>query len=98
MSEIRDLHSTLGWRLCEHARDQAWKRGVTVCEVLEAIQSPDLVETAFCWAPGRYTYTHRDLKVVVVPATKWVITILRNNPARWTDEEFRAARAEASAA
>ncbi|MGV8973323.1 MAG: DUF4258 domain-containing protein [Rhodoglobus sp.] len=98
MSEIGDLRSTLGWRLCDHARDSARKRGVTVREVLEAIQSPDLVEAAFSWGPGRYTYKHRDLEVVVVPATKWVITILWNNPARWTDEEFRAARLEASAA
>jgi hypothetical protein len=98
VTDSGDLRSTLGWRLCTHARDRAREREVSVREVLEVIASPDVVDAALDWGPGRYVYRRRDLAVVVVPATKWIITILWNNPARWTDEEFRAARLATSAA
>jgi len=98
VNEISDLRATYGWRLCLHARDVARARGVGAREVLEAIQQPEIVHTAFNYGPDRYVYKRRDLAVVVAPASKVVITVLWNTPTNWTNEEFCLARSRGESA
>ena len=93
MNANTDLKATYGWTLCPHARVTARARGVQIREILEVTQNPELTHTAFDRGPGRYVYKLHDLAVVVVPATKTVITVLWNNHGEWTDEEFNLARA-----
>ncbi len=58
-------------------------------EVLEAIADPAITHSAFNEGPGRYVYKRGDVAVVAVPETKTVVTVLWNNPAQWTSEDFR---------
>lgn len=86
-----DLRRTFGWRLCAHARDAAGRRAVPLAQVLTVVADPDVTYSAFDYGSGRFVYQRDDLGVVVVPATRTVVTV-RWRHEQWTDEEFAARR------
>lgn len=90
MSAPIDLRGTYGWRLCAHARRCAFERAVPVRTVLEVVADPQITRSANDYGEGRFIYTRGDISVVVVPATRVVITVLWHTCDVWTTEEFRA--------
>jgi hypothetical protein len=90
---VIDLRATLGWRLSAHARTKARARSVSVREVLEVVAAPDVTYTAFSYGPGRYVYQRGELAVVVLPASRIVVTVLWRHDGHWTDDEFASRHA-----
>lgn len=88
MSANVDLHSTLGWSLCDHARTKARLRAVSIRSVLEVIAAPEVTYSAFDYGPGRFVFQRGDLAIVVVPERLTVVTVLWRHDGQWTDEEF----------
>lgn len=94
MSAPVDLRRTYGWRLCSHARQCAAERAIEVREILEVVANPQITRSASDYGEGRFVYTRGDLSVVVAPAARVVITVLWHTYDAWTNDEFRAHRAE----
>ena len=93
MSGQIDVRTTLGWRLCPHARTAARIRAVPIREVLEVVAAPEITYSAFDYSPGRYVYQRADLAVVAIPEQQLIITILWRRQGQWTDQEFAARKA-----
>lgn len=81
------------WRLTAHLRNAAARRGVTIRQVLDVVEKPDITYTQEDYGPGRQMRQRGRLAVVVAQDTCTVITVLLRAPHRWTDEEARACSA-----
>lgn len=89
------LYRQTGWRLSYHATQKATAREVTLPELTEACLRPDLTYPAPGYGGERWLYTHHDVRIVVNPHTKTVITVLYRCHQPWTDEDMRRRRAAA---
>ncbi len=93
MSAVVDIRSTLGWRLCPHARTAARHRQVARRDILTVVADPEVTYTAYDYGPGRRVFQRGDLAVVTVPEKKVIVTILWRQQAQWTDQEFATRQA-----
>ncbi len=78
------------WRLTAHLRNTATRRGVTLRQVLDVVEKPDVTYMQEDYGPGRQIRQRGRLAVVVAQDTRTVITVLLRAPQRWTEEEARA--------
>jgi len=78
------------WRLTAHLRNTAARRGVTIRQVLDVVEKPDITYTQEDYGPGRQMRQRGRLAVVVAQDTRTVITVLLRAPHRWTGDEARA--------
>ena len=88
-----DVRTTLGWRLCPHARTAARLRAVPIREVLSVVAAPEVTYSAFDYGPGRHVFQRADLAVVTIPKQQLIITVLWRHQEQWTNQEFAARKA-----
>jgi hypothetical protein len=93
MNPASDLTQTLGWRVTEHARTAATRRGFAMQDVLLAAAVPDLTYTQEDYGMGRAVHRRDNIAVAVHAPTRTVITVLLNSIEEWDDADCRATTA-----
>lgn len=93
MNPASDLTQTLGWRVTEHARTAATRRGFAMQDLLLAAAAPELTYSQENYGPGRAIHRRGNIAVAVHAPTKTVITVLLNSAEKWGDADCRAAAA-----
>lgn len=89
------LGCTVGWRLAEHARAAATRRGFALQDVLLAAAAPDLTYMQENYGAGRAIHRRGAVAVAVHVPTKTVITVLLNSAEEWTDADCQEASSAA---